>query len=186
MGREKALLEIGGETLIERMAQLVESVAGGARVVGASAKIRALGLQSIADDWPGAGPLGAIATALRVSSAPWSLVVACDLPYLTKAWLEHLADRALGSDADAVCAMNTRGAEPLAAMYHQRAEAAIRSSLTQGTRKVTDALEKLRIEVIEPAEWKAFDSDGYLFKNMNSPEDYEEARARLGRGADTR
>jgi molybdenum cofactor guanylyltransferase len=186
MGREKALLEIGGEMLIKRMAQLVESVAGGARVVGASAKIRALGLQSIADDWPGAGPLGAIATALRVSSAPWSLVVACDLPYLTKAWLEHLADRALGSDADAVCAMNTRGAEPLAAMYHQRAEAAIRSSLTQGTRKVTDALEKLRIEVIEPAEWKAFDSDGYLFKNMNSPEDYEEARARLGRGADTR
>ena len=186
MGREKALLDIGGEMLIERMAQLVESVAGGATVVGASANIRALGLPSIADDWPGAGPLGAIATALRVSSAPWSLVVACDLPYLTKAWLEHLADRALGCDADAVCAMNARGAEPLSAMYHQRAEAAIRSALTQGTRKVTDALKKLRIEVIEPAEWKPFDSDGYLFKNMNSPEDYEEARARLGRGADTR
>lgn len=186
MGREKALLDIGGERLIERMAQLVESVAGGVTVVGASASVRALGLRSIADDWPGAGPLGGIATALGVSSAPWSLVVACDLPYLTKAWLQHLADRALGCDADAVCAMNARGAEPLAAMYHQRAEAAIRSALAQGTRKVTDALEKLSIEVIEPAEWKPFDSDGYLFKNMNSPEDYEEARARLGRGADTR
>ena len=65
MGREKALLEIGGETLIVRMAQLVESVAGGATVVGASASVRALGLRSIADDWPGAGPLGGIATALR-------------------------------------------------------------------------------------------------------------------------
>jgi molybdopterin-guanine dinucleotide biosynthesis protein A len=186
MGREKALLDIGGEKLIKRMAQLVESVAGGATVVGASANIRALGLPSIADDWPGAGPLGGIATALGVSGAPWSLVVACDLPYLTKAWLQHLADRALGCEADAVCAMNTRGVEPLAAMYHQRAEAVIRSALTQGTRKVTDALEKLTVEVIEPAEWKPFDSDGYLFKNMNSPEDYEEARARLGRGADTR
>ncbi len=184
MGREKALLEIGGAPLILRTARLVESVAGSATVVGDSAAIRGLGLRTVADDWPGAGPLGGIATALRVSSAPWSLVVACDLPYLTKAWLDHLISRALASEADAVLAMNTRGAEPLSALYHERAEPAIRSALTLGTRKVTDALKNLRIAVIEPAEWKRFDSDGYLFKNMNSPEDYEEARARLGKGVD--
>jgi len=44
---------------------------------------------------------------------------------------------------------------------------------------VTEGLKSLRIETIEPAEWKAFDSDGLLFKNMNSPEDYEEAKAKL-------
>ena len=187
MGREKALLDIGGEAAIVRAARLVESVTGDkATVIGESAAIRALGLQTVGDDWPGAGPLGGIATALRVSRAPWSLVVACDLPYLTKAWLEFLVARAVASEADAVLAMNTRGAEPLSAMYHERAEAAIRSALTLGTRKVTDALEKLRVEQIEAAEWKAFDSDGYLFKNMNSPEDYEEARTRLEKRANTR
>jgi hypothetical protein len=36
------------------------------------------------------------------------------------------------------------------------------------------------VELIGPLEWKAFDSEGLLFKNMNSPEDYEEARARFG------
>ena len=40
------------------------------------------------------------------------------------------------------------------------------------------------MEIIEPSEWKAFDSEGYLFKNMNSPADYEEARAGLDGGAD--
>jgi len=182
MGREKALLEIGGEPLIVRTVRLVESVASGATVVGESAAIRALGLRPLADDWPGAGPLGAIATALRVAKAPWSLVVACDLPYLTKEWLEHLSAHAVASEAnaDAVLAMNTRGAEPLSAVYHKRGEPAIRAALERGTRKVTDGLASLRIEVIEPAEWKRFDSEGYLFKNMNSPEDYEEARARLG------
>lgn len=182
MGREKALLQIGGEPLIVRTARLVRSVAGGATVVGESVAVRALGLPILADDWPGAGPLGAIATALRMANAPWSLVVACDLPYLTKEWLEHLVARAAASEAkaDAVLAMNTRGAEPLSALYHKRAEPALRAALERGTRKVTDGLVSLRIEVIEPAEWKRFDSEGYLFKNMNSPEDYEEARARLG------
>jgi molybdenum cofactor guanylyltransferase len=187
MGREKALLEIGGEALILRTARLVESATGGAAtVIGDSVGIRGLGLRTVADDWPGAGPLGGIATALRVSRAPWSLLVACDLPYLTEAWLEFLISRAVRSQADAVLAMNTRGAEPLSAMYHQRAEPGMRSALAQGTRKVTDALENLRVETIEPAQWKAFDSDGYLFKNMNSPEDYEEARVRLGKGTHTR
>ena len=182
MGREKALLEIGGEPLIVRTARLVESVTGGATVVGESAAVGALGLPMLADDWPGAGPLGAIATALRMAKSPWSLVVACDLPYLTKEWLEHLIARAAAreSSADAVLAMNTRGAEPLSALYHKRAEPVVRAALERGTRKVTDGLASLRIEVIEPAEWKRFDSEGYLFKNMNSPEDYEEARARLG------
>ena len=89
MGRDKALLELGGVPLIVRTARLVEAVVGSATVVGDTAAIRALGLRTVADDWPGAGPLGGIATALRVSSAPWSLVVACDLPYLTKPWLEY-------------------------------------------------------------------------------------------------
>ena len=182
MGREKALLEVGGEALIVRTARLVASVAGSATVVGDSEAIRGLGLRAVADDWPGAGPLGGIATALRAGSAAWSLVVACDLPYLTRGWLEYAMGRALAASemVDVVMAMNARGAEPLSALYHRRGEAAIRAALAAGTRKVTDALEKLRVERIEPAEWKRFDSDGYLFKNMNSPEDYEEARARLG------
>lgn len=186
MGRDKALLELGGVALIVRTASLVESVAGPATVIGDSAAFRALGLRTIADDWPGAGPLGGIATALRAANAPWSLVVACDLPYLTKPWLEYAVARALASQADAVIPMNASGTEPLCALYHQRAEPGIRGPLTLGNRKVKDALENLRVEIVEPAEWKAFDSEGHLFKNMNSPEDYEEARARLGGGADGR
>lgn len=64
-------------------------------------------------------------------------------------------------------------------MYHQRAEPAIRKALEHGTRKVTDGLRDVRVETIAPAEWNPFDSEGLLFKNMNTPEDYEEAKAKL-------
>jgi molybdopterin-guanine dinucleotide biosynthesis protein A len=185
MGRDKALLELDGVPLVVRTARLVTSVAGSATVIGDSAAYRSLGLRTIADDWPGAGPLGGIATALRSSRALWSLVVACDLPYLTGPWLEYAVARCLASHAEAVIPKNASGTQPLCAVYHRRAEGSIRNALALGNRKVRDALDNLRVEIIEPGEWKAFDSEGYLFKNMNSPADYEEARARLNGGKDS-
>jgi len=183
MGRDKALLRVDGVPLIVRTARLVESVAGPPTVVGNPETYSPLGLRVIGDDWPGAGPLGGIATALRHSTAEWNLVVACDLPHLTRLWLAYLVSRAVASGADAVLPMNDRGAEPLCAMYHNGCEPAIRAALERGTRKVTTGLEGVRVEFIAPAEWKAFDSDGLLFKNMNSPEDFEESRARFGADA---
>jgi molybdopterin-guanine dinucleotide biosynthesis protein A len=181
MGRDKARLELGGVPLILRTARLVESVAGAPAIVGNPDAYRVLGLRAIADDWPGAGPLGGIATALRAAATPWSLIVATDLPYLTREWLEYLVARGLASQADAVVPMGGRGSEPLCAMYHRRAEPGIRNVLERGTRKVTDGLLAIRVETIAPAEWKGFDSEGLLFKNMNSPEDYEEAKTKLAR-----
>jgi len=182
MGRAKALLEIGGEPLLVRTARLIEWVVGTATVIGRAADYPALGLPVIEDEWPGAGPLGGIATALRASHASWNLILACDLPYLTRDWLEFLVRRAFASEAEALLPMNALGAEPLCAMYHKRGEAAVSAALSSGVRKVTDGLTQLRVERIEPPEWKAFDSEGLLFKNMNSPEDYEEAKRKLDRG----
>jgi molybdopterin-guanine dinucleotide biosynthesis protein A len=179
MGRDKALLELEGVALIVRTARLVESAAERCAIVGDTVRLEGLELLVIEDEFPGAGPLGGIATALRASEAEWNLIVACDLPYLTREWLEFLIGRAVRSDADAVLPMNERGAEPLCAVYSKRADGAIRAALDRGVRKVTDGLADVRIEFIEPREWKGFDSDGLLFKNMNSPADYEEAKLRL-------
>ena len=188
MGRDKALLELGGVPLIARAVKLCESVAsectiiGGAQAgSGSSGRFDGVASKVAADDFPGAGPLGGIATALRLATREWNLVVACDLPYLTRQWLDFLVQRAMQSDADVVLPMNERGAEPLCAMYRKRAEGAIRAAVNEGTRKVTEGLTKIKVEFIEPREWKVFDSEGLLFKNMNSPADYEEAKAQFAR-----
>ena len=185
MGVDKGLLEIAGVPMIARAARLVESVVGSpVVVVGTPEKYRGLGLPAIADDWPGCGPLGGIATALRASDAEWNLIVACDLPYLTREWLEYLLQRARDSAEEAVVARNLtpanrRGAEPLCAMYQKGSEPELRRALERGVRKVTDGLAELRVEMIEPAKWKGFDSDGLLFKNVNTPADYEQAKAKF-------
>jgi molybdopterin-guanine dinucleotide biosynthesis protein A len=181
MGTNKALLELGGVPLIVRTTRLVEFAAGTKpTIVGSPETYTRLRLHAIRDDWPGAGPLGGIATALRASESPWNLIVACDLPYLTKPWLEHLFHRAEYSHADAVLPVNDAGAEPLCAMYNKSAESAIWLALDRGVRKVTEGIAALHVEHIEPREWKAFDSERLLFKNMNSTADYEEAKSRIG------
>jgi molybdopterin-guanine dinucleotide biosynthesis protein A len=179
MGRDKALLEIDGVTLIVRAVRLVQSVVDEPTVIASKAGYESLGLRMVDDDFPGYGPLAGIATALRISKKRWNLVVACDLPYLTKVWLEYLIERALKSEADAVVPMNVRGPEPLCAMYHKNAEKRIRTGVEGGIRKVTDSFANLRVEHVEPDEWKAFASGGLLFKNVNSPADYKEAKARF-------
>jgi len=182
MGRDKALLELGGVSLALRAARLLEPLVRSVMLVGPRQRYAGLGLPALDDDEPGQGPLGGIASALRASACDWNLVVGCDLPYLTAAWLEFLISTAQASAADALIPHSAEGlAEPLCAMYHRRCLPAIRAELARGTRKVTSGLVAVRVAALPHAQWKAFDSRGRLFKNMNSPEDYAEAKRELER-----
>jgi molybdopterin-guanine dinucleotide biosynthesis protein A len=185
MGRDKALLEIAGEPLIVRTVRLAHTVADPVRVVGGATRFAPLALDTIEDDTPGQGPLGGIATALRTTAAEWNLILACDLPYLTRRWLEYLTSLSQKSPADAVVPCNRRqNYEPLCALYRKRCAADAASAVRAGHLKVQEFIASLhsagRLESVEPAEWKRFDSTGRLFKNMNEPADYDGARRALG------
>jgi molybdopterin-guanine dinucleotide biosynthesis protein A len=151
-------------------------------VVAPPERYAALRVNSIPDRWPGAGPLGGIATALQHSAeffpgCAWNLILGCDLPFLTREWLTHLAKHAVGSRAQAVLPRSADGFEPLCACYRTDAGPALARALEAGVRKITTALEPLAIEVLDEKHWKRFDSAGQLFRNMNSAADYEEIRA---------
>lgn len=177
MGREKALLPFAGKPLIVHVAQLAESVAEAPILVGPPGKYNRFGYRVLADEWRNVGPLGGICTALRATEREWNLVLGCDLPFLTREWLEFLVSRAMRSSADVMIPVNERGFEPLCAMYRKHGHKKIAAALDHGIRKVTDGLAELALARIEPAEWKAFDRHGRLFKNINTPADYKRARA---------
>ena len=189
MGREKALLEFGGEPLIVRTARLIEPLVTGVTVIGPPERYAALGLHTIADrDLAGlAGkeavqtPLIGIATALNATSAPWNLILACDLPYLTAEWIDWLLARALDSGGQVVMPRTSGGLEPLAAVYRMECAAPIVAALKRGVRKVTDAMGELRIECLLEGDWKEIDPEYLVLRNMNAPSDYEEAKEWLGR-----
>ena len=179
MGCDKALLEIAGVPLLVRTVRLLEPRVAGVTVIGAPERYAALGLCVVPDDRAGLGPLGGIATALRISLSEWNLVVGCDLPYLTGEWLDWLIARARASPADAVVPESARGLEPLCAIYRARCAPTLAAALARGVRKATDAVAAPAMEKVTAGQWRAFDVGGALFQNMNTPADYQQARARL-------
>jgi len=184
MGREKGLLELGGEPLVVRTARLLAPLVTEVTVIGPPECYGALGLCVIADENLGRRegtvavrtPLIGIATALNATKMPWNLILACDLPYLTAAWVDWLLVRAAGSSAQVVMPRTSRGLEPLAAVYRKECAAPIVSALERGVRKVTDAMADFHLEYPVESEWKEFDPEGRVLRNMNAPSDYDEAR----------
>ena len=110
MGRDKALIEIGGVPLVMRVASaLRDAGAVDVRTVGGDADaLSRLGLRTVADRWPGAGPLGGIVTALSetetAGTAGIVLVAACDLVDPSPATMAATV-RALRETADASVAV---------------------------------------------------------------------------------
>jgi molybdopterin-guanine dinucleotide biosynthesis protein A len=184
MGEEKGLLRFGGEPLILRTARLLDPLVHRVIVVGKPELYTGLGLHVIPDPATGGGnesapvrtPLVGIATALSATVSPWNLILACDLPYLTPEWVSWLLSRAAGSGAQIVMPRTSRGLEPLAAIYRRECAAPVLGALERGIRKVTDGLPGCRIEYLEEDEWTALDHGRRVLKNMNSPEDYLEAK----------
>lgn len=177
MGIDKALLTLGGQTFLALAAQKLALMAVPIAVIGPASLRAEVQIPVLEDDYPGCGPLGGIATALASAERPWNIVLACDLPYLTDEWLRYLIERALASSAEVVMPANENGWEPLCAVHHRSIAARLGEKLLRGVRKVTEGLDGLAIEILAPSEWKKFDPDGRLFKNVNTPEDYAEARA---------
>ena len=89
MGRDKALIEVDGVVLAERVARVLES-AGCSPVVfvgGDAERLEpATGRAVVPDRWPSHGPVGGVLTALRhfdPTGADAVVIAACDLVALT-------------------------------------------------------------------------------------------------------
>jgi len=166
MGCDKALLPFRGGALAQSVAQAVSEAAGSATLVGDPARYAGLGYPVIPDLYPGEGPLGGILTALRNTAAEWNLITACDMPQLDPELLRGLLQEAAQAAADALLPVGPEGRpEPLCALYHWRCLEPFGAAFSAGTRKVTAALETVRVVRLPMAEVS-------IFQNVNTPEDW--------------
>jgi molybdenum cofactor guanylyltransferase len=185
-GRDKALVPIGDEVLLSRLCSVMRLVTPNVAIIGSQEKYGDFGVECIEDRWPGEGPLGGIITAIRSrastagagipASSRRNLIIGCDMPFLSREWLEYLVEWALTTDAEVVAPKSLYGLEPLCACWRTSAADALQDLFEHGVRKVTEGMKHLKMEVLDETHWKRFDNADRLFRNMNTPEDYEEAK----------
>jgi len=178
MGRDKALLHLEGQTLIERVIAAVRPLARSTFIVGDPATYAHLDLAIYPDQHPAIGPIGGLYTALSLDLGP-ILLLACDLPFLTPDFLRFLVRKR--GPYQVVVPRTNNGLQPLCALYEPCCLATIESAIQFGQLSMRALLGQLNLHEVPSEDWQPYDERGLLFANLNTPEEYQQA-ANIVRG----
>ena len=171
-GQPKALLRVGRTRIIDRQLAAAHAVTNHVAIVANDrALYNGLGVPVWSDVRPGSGPLGGILTALVNASTTITLVIAGDMPFLTGEFLRFLAEA--GRDVDVAVPCTPEGYQPLCAAYNQTCIKTVQQNLDAGILQVTELLTAVTRRELGPDDTAAFDPDGKLFFNVNTPDDYD-------------
>lgn len=174
MGTSKALLEIHGERMLDRVARAGEGF--GHRILSANdAEIPVpKGFLRCADVYPGCGPMAGIHAAFVNSDCDAMVVAPCDAPYYCAQLAQYLAGQ-YDPLWDAVVLMDQNGdLQPLCGLYTRGCVPVLESHLQQGKLRMKPMLELMATKYIElPPELHE-----HVFLNLNTPQDFEDFRKR--------
>jgi molybdopterin-guanine dinucleotide biosynthesis protein A len=176
MGRDKALVAVGGVAMAERVARALEAGGCGPVVLvgGDADQLDDIGRPWVGDLHPGAGPVGGVLTALAAVGGADVVVAACDLPDLDAVSVSALLAAASRNPGAEVVAAETERLEPLLAWWPASSARLVQEQFDGGVRALHEVIGRL-------AAVRQAVSPGAL-RNVNRPEDLD---PRPGRPAPT-
>jgi molybdopterin-guanine dinucleotide biosynthesis protein A len=178
MGRPKAALPYGSSTLLEfqttRLAKIFEEV----YVVAKEPPAFPAGPAGVLLD--GAPDHAAIHGLIRaLAEAPDRIfVLGVDMPAMPEPLLREIARRGRASEAGAVVPRAGGRLQPLAAVWRRSALPIAERRAGAGELSLHGLAEDIGAEILEEAEWRAFDPSGNAFENLNTLERYAALRER--------
>ncbi len=181
MGQAKAFLELAGTPLIEWVLAALRPLTAAIQLIGDDrAPYAPYGLPHHGDLLPG-GALAGIHSAIHHSGQPYTLVVACDMPYLNVDLLRAMAEQTKRGQLDVIVPTVAGYPQGLHAIYHRRCLAAIERRLRADRRRVIGFYPEVAVDYWDESRWQEYDPAGRSFINLNTPEELDAARSRLDR-----
>jgi molybdenum cofactor guanylyltransferase len=174
MGRDKAFIELGGQTLLARALNLSRAVAAECSIAGDPGKFAAFG-PVVEDIFPDCGPLGGIHAALRNSHTELNLILAVDLPALTPQFLEYLVAAARKSTALVIVPHAGGALQPLCAIYRREFAEVAERALRRRRNKIDVLFSEIETRVLGEEELLRAGFTPEIFHNLNTPEQWVEA-----------
>lgn len=176
MGTDKARLDLGGKQFVERIAYALSHVAGRISIVGAKESVNHWHLPNVPDVYVKWGALGGLHAALASCESEWAAIVACDLPFVSGELFVRLAS--LRENFDSVVPIQDDGhLQPLCALYRcASCLPAAEKLIESGERRPRGLLEHINTRLVAAGELSALSDAQLFFMNINTTEDYEQAR----------
>lgn len=180
MGRDKATLPFGPETMLQRVVRLLTQVIPVECIVVVAAEDQTLpelpaGVTVTRDLHPSRGPLEGVAAGLRAlpEIVHAAYVTSCDVPLLQPAVVDLLFD-ALGDRSIAV----PRDAEhhhPLAAVYRRSVGSVVERLLAADKLRPRFLFDEVPTREIPVEELRSVDPELKTLANLNHPDEYQRA-----------
>jgi molybdopterin-guanine dinucleotide biosynthesis protein A len=178
MGHNKALLDFGGEKLIQRVHRILKGAFDEVLISASNTETyEFLGSSVIPDIYDEGGSLAGIHASLLRSQSESCFFAACDMPFVSVELVRYLSRFA--DDYDLVIPMSRNGLEPLHAFYSRSCLPLIEEQLEAGNLKVIDFFDKINVREVAVDELIEYDPDELSHFNINTQEKYELAVAKL-------
>ncbi len=172
MGRDKALLDFGGEALIRRVYRILEKDFDNVLISANDVEAyEFLGVPIIQDIYEAGGCLAGIHAGLSHSGSESCFFAACDMPFINVDLVRYMSGFA--EDHDIVVPLSRNGLEPLHAFYSRSCLPHIERQLAEGNLKVIDFFDRVRVWEITGEEMLEYDPHESSYFNINTQEKYE-------------
>ncbi len=183
MGRPKAWLPFGGETMLARVVRLLGEVVAPVVVVAAPGQdVPPLPpeVAVVRDPERGRGPLQGLAAGLEAlrGRADAAYLSSCDVPLLQPAFVRRLIEM-LGDHDIAVPEVGGYR-HPLAAVYRLEVAALAARLLAEDRLRPAFLFDQARTRFVRPEELADVDPELQSLRNLNTPAEYEEALRAAG------
>jgi molybdopterin-guanine dinucleotide biosynthesis protein A len=175
-GEPKALMELGGRRIIERVVAAVAPAVDDLLIVTNTPERYAfLGIAMVGDVYAEHGALGGIYSGLKSAPGEAAFTVACDMPFVCTDVVRLVIER--GADVDVVVPRVGGQLETLHALYRKTCLAPIEARLAARQLKIVGFFPDVRVCEVDEADIARYGDPARLFMNVNTPEELARARA---------
>jgi len=175
-GEPKALLEIGGKRIVERVVDALAAVLPDLLVVTNTPERYAfLDLPMVPDRYPEGGALGGIFSGLAAVEADAAFTVACDMPFVHPDIVRLVLAGA--GEADVVIPRVGEQYETMHALYAKACLVPMESRLRAGRLQIVGFFPDVRVLEIAAEAVAPYRAPELAFMNVNTPDELARARA---------
>jgi len=174
MGRDKAALPFGNETMLERVVRIVSAVVDEVVIVAREGQAVPGGFTDVVrDPAEGLGPLAGLAAGLAAMRAERAFLTSCDVPLLRPEYVTRLLQLSQGRQA---AVPRIDGYLMSTSAVYARSVLPVAERLV-GERRLRPAflVDAVDARVVTADELRDVDPDLASFRNCNEPEDYRAA-----------
>ena len=181
LGRDKAWEDVGGQRIIDRVIGALQSSCDEVLIIGdRPERQNELSLpkciQYRSDELKGRGSIGGLYTGLKASDTLWSLVVACDMPFISRELIRFMLSIISKNRCDAIVPVINGRYQPTHALYNSTCIPFIEKNISSGNFRMDSYFDEIYLEEISEDVINSIKGAELSFFNVNTEDDLFTAR----------